>query len=161
MSRFLRAVLVGLLFTWVGVVFSQGVEITGSSSQRLRSPVLIKRQGTSPVLTVQLKASEADVEANELHRKILIALREVYEERFFPLDRQDDGRIQQPIRCSVVVMSDSFGASFEVRCGRRFPRQIFVGTSYGSLSGPEIEAVAKHIPKMLEEIFGLALKLPE
>ncbi|TXI34190.1 MAG: hypothetical protein E6Q53_01745 [Candidatus Moraniibacteriota bacterium] len=142
-------------------VFSQDVVISGSSGKNSRDPVLVKRQGTSPILTVQLKASEADTEARELHREILRVLSDGYEERFFPLKKDGDNRINQTIWCTVVVASDLVASSIEVRCGRRFPRQIFVGLTDAGIGTSEFSAVAKRLPAMIDELYNLATKLPD
>ncbi len=162
MNRFLKIVLTVLLLALSGsAVFSQSVGITGSSRKNSRDPVLVKRQGTSPILTVQLKVSEADTEARELHREILRVLREGYEERFFPLKKDGDNRINQTIWCTVVVVSDLVASSIEVRCGRRFPRKIFVGLTDAGISTSEFGVVAKRLPMMVDELYGLATRLPD
>jgi hypothetical protein len=129
--------------------------------KELKRSVLVKRQGTSPILTVQLKASEADTEARELHREILRVLSDGYEERFFPLKKDGDNRINQTIWCTVVVASDLVASSIEVRCGRRFPRQIFVGLTDAGIGTSEFSAVAKRLPAMIDELYNLATKLPD
>lgn len=162
MNRSLKIVLTVLLLALNGsAVFSQDVVISGSSGKNSGDPVLVKRQGTSPILTVQLKASEADTEARELHREILRVLSDGYEERFFPLKKDGDNRINQTIWCTVVVASDLVASSIEVRCGRRFPRQIFVGLTDAGIGTSEFSAVAKRLPAMIDELYNLATKLPD
>jgi hypothetical protein len=162
MKLILRAVLMTLLSVWVGAVFSQDVAITGSTmpGKGPRELVLIRRQGASPVLVVEIRASTTDTEAHELHQKVLIALREGYEERSFPLKRSDDKRINQVIRCLVVVSGGFVASSVEVRCGRHFPRRIFVGLSDSGINTSEFDTVAGRISGMIDEMYGLALKLP-
>lgn len=161
MNSFLRTFLGVLLSVWIGGALSQDVYIAGDPKKKPGNPVLIKRQGPSPVLIVRFKASDADTEAQELHRQILAALYKVYEERVFPLKREGDSRIQQSIRCDVIVTGGPLGSSFEARCGRRFPREIFVGLADSGIATSEFGSVAGRIPQMLDEMYGLALQLPE
>ena len=162
MKLILRAVLMTLLSVWVGAVFSQGVVIIVSTmpGKGPRELVRNKRQGPSSVLTVQLEAPKSDMEASSLYRKILAVLREGYEERSFPLKRSDDKRINQAIRCLVVVSGGFVASSVEVRCGRHFPRRIFVGLSDSGINTSEFDTVAGRISGMIDEMYGLALKLP-